>query len=767
MTLPGSIQDREYQKFREAADGLPAVAMIIEQDESTTFLQSLGFAGSVGVVDNANGGTGALELLGKTFDKDILFDGATYSSTLGDFYLERINTAGTITWNIHESTATEDATPTANTESVFNLSALGTFTADQVLGLADLSITKIVSESWEDVSQGEVNILAPVWQKAKMVGMEPAIAESVVNRGGNLALIESFEDGRLSALGVVEAVANTTASEVNQELISLTTDAVNAGTTSPFLSISPSTQYAYSLVQDTLLGLFGRVCYYNADKTFLGTSDESAASGDFTTHANASFLRFDIRSAAAAVFQVSSVQLNQGATANTYATPLNAPFILGNRTAHFGGTYDDTDEVAFTNRFDTQVFTLAHDSSGTFITGATVETAVEIANGETKIWTGLGAGVTEFMVLAGERTQAEVRDLGFQNFDPIAPLTCQANDGLSTVVDRIYGSGSEIYFLHNVQTNAGYAGYGSPEINATDILGAEGAFGVDAVDATAFNIAYDEIQSSATNVTLSVLTNVLSYAKADSVAKVIRLAGAVTSLVIGNKYTLKNVNATVLTGTDVPLLSGAAAYAGSYTSILSGLNNYTFIATAVDLFIVMRSADTVLELDQSSQTMELVAHNIQENLAPNIENITAFGISGSLVQPMTEGQNHFVSAAGVGVGIEYSTSIVDLNISVRALALTKLDRTEQRLTYELKVVSTGGAAANSNTWVPFSDIAAMPDLVSAIKTLEEVLDTNIDSVDYYDNGAVINADATGTGAGDTLVQALVISGEPLIIHTIA
>ena len=47
------------------------------------------------------------------------------------------------------------------------------------------------------------------------------------------------------------------------------------------------------------------------------------------------------------------------------------------------------------------------------------------------------------------------------------------------------------------------------------------------------------------------------------------------------------------------------------------------------------------------------------------------------------------------------------------------------------------------------------------------MDTNIDSVDVYDNAIVVNADATGTGAGDTLCELLIVKAEALISHTVA
>jgi len=820
MTLPGSIQDREYQKFREAADGLPAVAMIIEQDESTTFLQSLGFAGSVGVVDNANGGTGALELLGKTFDKDILFDGATYSSVLGDFYLERINTAGTITWNIHESIATEDATPTANTESVFNLSALGTFTADQVLSLADLSITKIVSESWEDVSQAEVNIFAPVWQTAKMVGMEPAIAEKAVNRGGNLAYNDGnllYRDGRTDETAQFNIIDGGL-------LVNDASNFINGDINGYIVPCEPNTEY--TIVGDSS-GANAQIIATEYDRkpsTILGTGSlgggikvDSGVEGVFTTQSTSKYLSIGfytlVTSGAIAVGDfISNIQLNQGATANTYATPLNAPFVLGSRStnklkdgdAEMGGSQwagvalisSNLSIVAFASNNVIQSYTARLTGPHTFVCrnltsdAGTVQgilnsvTASAVAGNATPAYSvgsvDLVAGTAydfevrgsaddiqfDAMIIEGEYTQAEIADKGYIAFNPIAPLTCQANDGLSTVVDRIYGSGSEIYFLHNVSTVAGFK-YGDPEIDVTNLItgvdvdwGTDQAdSGDDATDIITFNGNYIwDMGAGATDI--SVATNVLQFS-ATSSSGGISIPITITSPKI---HFILNVSAATGTweltdhaGTILANITGAGLVSVDFTET---------IGAGRRIRLVNVTAGTI-SLDASAIDNAYNMFSIYENTAPSIENITAFGISGSLVQPMTEGQNHFVSAAGVGVGIEYSTSIVDLNISVRALALTKLDRTEQRLTYELKVVSTGGAAANSNTWVPFSDIAAMPDLVSAIKTLEEVLDTNIDSVDYYDNGAVINADATGTGAGDTLVQALVISGEPLIIHTIA
>ena len=818
MTLPGSIQDREYQKFREAADGLPAVAMIIEQDESTTFLQSLGFAGSVGVVDNANGGTGALELLGKTFDKDILFDGATYSSVLGDFYLERINTAGTITWNIHESIATEDATPTANTESVFNLSALGTFTAEQVLGLADLSITKIVSESWEDVSQAEVNIFAPVWQTSKMVGMEPAIAEKAQNFGGNLALINLDDMSRNSSFLVPAAGLVTDGYDLSTGTYSMIQTRVGNGLY--FKTKVSSTSHVLAFTENST---FDYVIFRLLDSSGAIISNTTAIAGwssissnrykkenfvatqaiDLSGINNVAEIEFVIYEPTIvdAQTKISGVRLNQGSTANTYIAPLNAPFILGSRSANklkdgdaeMGGSQwagvalisSNLSIVAFASNNVIQSYTARLTGPHTFVCrnltsdAGTVQgilngvTAGAIAGNATPAYSvgsvGLVAGTAydfevrgsaddiqfDAMIIEGEYTQAEIADKGYIAFNPIAPLTCQANDGLSTVVDRIYGSGSEIYFLHNVQENAGYAGYGSPELD-TSLVAPPGD--LMASDGTAnFTDENGALTFDTDHYVYTVTTGASKAGFLDEGTFVVGVKYIVSVIAKDGTGAGASFRVNQLTNAGAVITNGAtvvatAAYGRAFVEFLATETN-----NKIEVEILLGSVadgETVLFDD-----LLAYAYNIQENLAPNIENITAFGISGSLNPETTQGQNHVVVADGCGLTATWSQGIGGAIDGVRDGLATKLNVSDAHIEYRWNVILPLMASGAEEVFLfsEFNDVSDFPEYIDKATSLKEAVgDTDL-TVAVYDTALVISA--TGDVSDNTECLGIIGSTE--------
>jgi hypothetical protein len=83
MTLPGSIQDREYQKFREASDGLPAVAAILEGDQNLDGGYITNEQTTINMMSRGSGFWGD-----GTNDTIIAPDVAAHDVGTGDFFLQ-------------------------------------------------------------------------------------------------------------------------------------------------------------------------------------------------------------------------------------------------------------------------------------------------------------------------------------------------------------------------------------------------------------------------------------------------------------------------------------------------------------------------------------------------------------------------------------------------------------------------------------------------------------------------------------------------------
>jgi hypothetical protein len=846
-----------------------------------------GGAGTLNVIDDVNASTIYAEIFAKTFDKNValrygdnfnvanswismgqsappLIQGNEYVvrfAPKGTEAFEFNGTYGQLGLSVYDNTyddgdvryffgtaKADDAygiirckvgtTATRADFAVFDLTSMGSVTALQQLAIEAIGISWDFSTypDWEDfkfavTATADRNTIMSVLIPSHVSSMEPTIVSSLVNRGGNLAYLPDTPKGTDS--GVTYSKENDTVYVDNIGTAGLLKGA--------FLryQLAPNTQYSIGRLFEVLQGAdadLGKILVWDDVDGARGASAiltlaYTSASGQFTTNEygtiQVELLATDNTSEEGKV-KFYNIQLNQGATANTYSAPLDNPFTVGSRSANqlrngngeedvlgwdlldsgVGFSHDGTDFIL--NNDDASQAKVRHllpvpidgtlivnvtditdtdmvfriwaeaqmdtDPSGytwnanTSISGATgfYEKDVDItATGEVAVFVvGIVAiqlenvdstlnDTTKFkevMVVKGEYTLVELQALGYVSYEPVTLLSCPNNAQTSTVRDRIYGQGDKIWLEHNVQTVSGFK-YGDPEIDTTDMV-VNGDFAV----STGWNLSTWTISGGVLNCSAAASW---TYARRGD-----------WDLVEGKKYRLQFTVSNFVASGNVGLLKHDA------TTILMDEITVTGNGVVVHDFVCKAdpgASGTLFggyaeSLDCDIDDLSCVAFNIQENLAPTPEDITAF-CDGSLGQSASVGvTNHFVSDDGsFMVKFSHYENLKGLMADVSKLKQESAMKTDLTPRYFLEHISTVGLVGSSSTVVEFSDIAGFPDYIEGAQDLTPSdfagkYDTNVDSVDVFPNAIVINADATGTGALDVSCKLFIGTVEPMVTY---
>ena len=628
--------------------------------------------------------------------------------------------------------------------------------------------------------------------------------QSIVNRGGNLAVIESFEEGRIKASdGTVELSANTTTLEASQELITAVTDAASTGTTSGYLPMPPGVQFAYDATQVEGSPLVGHVAYYDSDKTWISTDTENAASGDFTTPENCAFIRYDLIAVATGTFQVNEIQLNRGSTANTYAPPLDSGLVLGFETAqrlpNANGEYlvGDWSDVVIANdhlsiddsgaQDSTISFTPINSGIHTFAARSlesnaeTIQailnsvSASAIAGNEANPWSvesvELVGGTaytfevqgdtdgTEFqcIIQEGEYTQTEVASRGYSIYTPVA-LWASGHTS-----DRLYQQGSDVFLEENVKLVSG-AYVGMPEIDTTStITGDDSDFDTDTGNWTDFSggvftgVVGDWSGGAGTGI------GKITYDTGGGWCGV-SLAGVLT---IGQKVTIR-FQAKLLTGVSFSSYVGDGqdyTKGGSYTP--TGTETWfetTFIAGHADLYLnANASAGQVVLIDNVTAN----GYNIQEASVPTTRNLTAEGlvVSGQLNQPTTEGQNHQLIEGDSLVTVTHNIGIGGAVDAIREVLQATAMKSEIKNSKFISITATSDSAGTGNMVYEFEDIPDCPHSFEHIDGNDSFKKgTNVSDIILMPN-FIIFVKSAGVGAGEWLGSVTVVACDPPAIYT--
>ena len=833
---------------------------------------TVGSGGSVAVVSEVQSPTLQLRALGKLFDKNVLLrDGdavelgtssialsGTQPLSNGDviltrMYVNNIDNIGSvtnlrlrgaicrmlstdITMMVADVLAWQIATYETSTSKVedyqvgwsggggssnitlcpFNLTSLGTLTADQVQMMTDLATLNDwtitgTADTWANIgtwlnTPADREAFFALVIPSHVSSMEPAKLEEIVVRGNNLALCDKIRVRETFASSDADLVI-VTATGIEK----ITAGGNINNIVSCVFSAAPNTEYTlgFTFAVDDIT-IAARIMTAT-DDTFSRYSDASkwttigteTSSGDytltFTTTSDVKFasIGFAIDSASSTLAALTNIQLNQGSTANTYATPLDAGITFGSRSANLlsNGNYEyellgwtgvDTANshlrvaasatpaaASFTPRFSGWYTfgAMNHDSGSAetikmslnSVESATVQGDAgnpwSVENVELVAGTAYPIAVTssansiEFQVIIeqGEYTQAEVLAKGYVSCAPLELLTCPANG--TTVSDELISINGVPNILHNVTDNR--TDSGDPEIDPTELStstwinhggvpyatftgGSQAGFTAGKVGAgTALGTTLDDIvieQGKRYRMFYNIVQNSGTVASASSI------------MVIGPAV-------------------GAGAGPVDNTLLVAGATEVDFIATISGTFTAW--VQTNQEVNYTLSGFTIMQYNIQENLAPNLEDISAF-VNGSLIQETTEGQNHIVSADGVMLSVVHSQGLAGVVSGVQQGLQSKLDRSEYDKLHRVRLTTVNtGMTASTPFFFAFSLSTSIPDLIPGAALVYEILkDTDVASYDIYDNGIVITPGGSAPAAADVLIDVLIEASEPLAIITV-
>ena len=658
-------------------------------------------------------------------------------------------------------------------QSIFNLTSLGTLTADHVTmmnAMATLNgwtITGTLSTStrWDAIATwmsttADRNEFFAIAIPSHVSSMEGAIVEEVVNYGGNLA----YNDGNLLWR---ESMTDQTAKVAIGEgsLTINATDITQYQYIGYAVKVEPNTEYSMSWVDDMTTGGMAVIEQasnpsYSYPTTSLATHNYlGVSSATFTTDPLCRYIVicFWMTSAASVVGdKLTNIQLNAGSTASTYSEPLYSPFEMGQKSDQLlkdgagemgasrwtGAVLTGTDLIVSASATPAVTpFTARQSGIHTFAVknttadAATVTgdlnsiTSSAVAGSATPPWSvstvELVAGTTydftvtasvnttkiQAMIIFGEYTQAQIESRGYEDYDGIDLLTCPNNAGTSTVSDTLeQDAQGRIMFTPYVQRNAGYLGVGSPEVDTTDTYASTGDFTGD----------FAPTKGAEANVTFDGETN--AY-----------------------RFTLDNTAGIHYSNNDAPVGTGITAglkYRVTYSyHIPSGQSNVDGIRmqgiTAVTIDREVLDAWTTVSqdviavgtnlyftaLDGGSNSFTdaggddvfyikdviVTPYNIQENLAPEPVDYTPYVIKGNLNQLAEVGQNHQVSSDGMLV---YTTHYLGLGASlenIKSVISMKADKTELTPEYRVKVILPILASGGETVFL-FTDFQAVdPD----------------------------------------------------------
>jgi len=834
---------------------------------------TVGSGGSVAVVSEVQSPTLQLRALGKLFDKNVLLrDGdavelgtssialsGTQPLSNGDviltrMYVNNIDNIGSvtnlrlrgaicrmlstdITMMVADVLAWQIATYETSTSKVedyqvgwsggggssnitlcpFNLTSLGTLTADQVQMMTDLATLNDwtitgTADTWANIgtwlnTPADREAFFALVIPSHVSSMEPAKLEEIVVRGNNLALCDKIRVRETFASSDADLVI-VTATGIEK----ITAGGNINNIVSCVFSAAPNTEYTlgFTFAVDDIT-IAARIMTAT-DDTFSRYSDASkwttigteTSSGDytltFTTTSDVKFasIGFAIDSASSTLAALTNIQLNEGSTANTYATPLDAGIEFGNRSANelkngnyeyelLGWTNVDTANShlriitgetvvagSFTPRFsgwytfgaknlvaDAKTVKISMNSVESVAVQGDADPTWSVESVELVAGTAYAIAMTgsenliEFQVqiMQGERASAEFEDKGYIAYNPLELLTCPDNAGTSTVSDELISINGVPNIKHNVTDNR--TDSGDPEIDPTELStstwinhggvpyatftgGSQAGFTAGKVGAgTALGTTLDDIvieQGKRYRMFYNIVQNSGTVASASSI------------MVIGPAV-------------------GAGAGPVDNTLLVAGATEVDFIATISGTFTAW--VQTNQEVNYTLSGFTIMQYNIQENLAPNLEDISAF-VNGSLIQETTEGQNHIVSADGVMLSVVHSQGLAGVVSGVQQGLQSKLDRSEYDKLHRVRLTTVNtGMTASTPFFFAFSLSTSIPDLIPGAALVYEILkDTDVASYDIYDNGIVITPGGSAPAAADVLIDVLIEASEPLAIITV-
>jgi hypothetical protein len=292
----------------------------------------------------------------------------------------------------------------------------------------------------------------------------------------------------------------------------------------------------------------------------------------------------------------------------------------------------------------------------------------------------------EGQIIKGEYTLAQLQALGYVSYDPVDLLTCPNNAGTSTVSDTLeQDAQGRIMFTPYVQRNAGYLGYGSPELSTTELITdsedvnfAGGTIGNWVVNNTGGNgtLAYDGANPSGEKVAKATVGATPGTATGGELP-----TSATSAFIEGQKYIVE---------ADVYIPSGANNWSqilvGTVSMIWESLeNNEANVATEDSWQHISRTfiagsdvtgAIRIVGLSTNTgdifyyDNITINGYNIQENLAPVPVDYTPYVIKGNLNQLAEVGQNHQVSSDGLSV---YTTHYLGLGASLENIKISILN----------------------------------------------------------------------------------------------
>jgi len=847
-----------------------------------------GSAGSVAVISDVTAPTLQLRALGKLFDKNVLLrtgDEAVYSlssHTLdgqaivnGDTYLTilelisnditanafyAIEGATSQLYDTNSIYVSSDptgrryfiqASDTSKTNAIktvrtgafgsatmeyasFNLTALGTLTADQVQMMTDLSTLNDwtitgTADTWANIgtwlnTPADREAFFALVIPSHVSSMDTAKLEEIVVRGGNLA----FDDGQYSYRnGYADETANITWNEggfvVNDD--SITADSMFGY----FVPVEPNTEYSMSALSNIPLWDIYITEFATNSGFFTGGivnhSGDVGTTLSLTTNPATRFLLIGCRmntTAPSVGDTFSNIQLNQGSTANTYATPLDAGITFGSRsenqlrngngeegtnlwldesgegalawngseftvtsvgtasvwyadciyngamsgivTAKDDGTTDG--RIYFTvfrdgvlanpsNSAELVADGWVNSSAGKYykaLTSSYVDYGLTFPDSDNtsaqiRLYASSVAGVSsakELQFVKGEYTLAELQDKPYESFRPLELLTCPANG--TTVSDELIPINGVPNILHNVTDNR--TDSGDPEIDPTEIA-VDGGFDDSAKWTTSAGATVDDSGDS----------NLVITASGGSEYVLSAVPAGEFTTVLGDVYLLHYVVENNDSNDEVRL--GSVSTDEAFIDILS-VADLTAGSHTVRLIAKRTGSDSLIGFLTSGvltlSSISINKANIQENTAPNLEDISAFVLKGSLIQETTEGQNHIVSVNGIMLSVTHLQGISGAYQAISEGLSTKMNKTDFTPDQRIKVVLPLMTAGDAEVFL-FSEFNAVdpnfPSLIEGAVEKEYVFgDTDI-TIAVYDTAIVFMA---GGDVADN-VECTVLIGE--------
>jgi hypothetical protein len=584
--------------------------------------------------------------------------------------------------------------------AVFSLSALGTYTSDHVLALASLGVTVTTAASWSGLgtATGYATTVPPILAPSHVSSMEGAIVEEVVNYGGNLAYNDEVYGYRSIKTDDTDKIAKT-----ENGLIVTTSGIVASNNLGYFVEIQPNTQYtvSYGSINDGSMEI-----YEYAEKSKSVNTSAALASAavtlsqTFTSTSTTRYLFISWFGMTAVGATLTNIQLNAGSTASTYSEPrslqIYSPFIMGQKSDQLlkdgagemgasrwtGAVLTGADLiVSLAATPAVTPFTARQSGIHTFAVKNTTADAATVTGDLNSVTSGAVAGTgtppwsvstvelvagktydftvtasvnttkIQAMIILGEYTQAQIESRGYEAYDGIDLLTCPNNAGTSTVSDTLeQDAQGRIMFTPYVQRNAGYLGYGSPELDTTEIV-TNGDFVADTDWSKTGSVTIAGTCTFASGSSSSIYQTIASPPLGQMILlefDVVSNAGTKAIFTVTQGARSGSIFSTATAQAAVGTVAGKYTYRipadGSAARNIIGLQTNTTL-----------DGDIVID----NFSAKLV--NIQENLAPEPVDYTPYVIKGNLNQLAEVGQNHQVSSDGMLV---YTTHYLGLGASL-------------------------------------------------------------------------------------------------------